>query len=155
MPYRAFEDQNCSIARTLAIVGERWTLLIMRELLLGRRRFEELRRNTGVATNILSDRLATLVEHGLVVHHGEPPQYTPTAKGRDLVPVLVALMTWGDRYTAPEAGPPQVPVHATCGHDAGARLHCGHCGEPIAPREIQVRPGPGASKRQQLEPLLP
>lgn len=155
MPYRPFAGQNCSIARTLAIVGERWTLLIMRELLLGRRRFEELRRNTGVATNILSDRLATLVDHGLVTHRGEPPEYRPTEKGRDLVPVLLALMSWGDRYAAPEAGPPRVPVHTTCGHDAHPRLHCSHCGEPIAPREIRVRPGPGATVQQQTEPLLP
>ena len=155
MPYRAFQDQNCSIARTLAIVGERWTLLIMRELLLGRRRFEELRRNTGVATNILSDRLTTLVDQGLVDHHGEPPEYSPTPKGRDLVPVLLALMNWGDRHTAPDDGPPVVAVHTSCGHDAQPRMHCEHCGDEISPREIRIRPGPGATPRQAAEPLLP
>jgi DNA-binding HxlR family transcriptional regulator len=155
VPYREFAGQNCSIARTLAIVGERWTLLIMRELLLGRRRFEELRRNTGVATNILSDRLTTLVDQGLVSHRGEPPEYTPTEKGRDLVPVLLALMSWGDQHAAPEAGAPRVAVHTACGHDARPQMHCEHCGEQIAPREIRIRPGPGATTRQQTEPLLP
>ncbi|ADB54231.1 winged helix-turn-helix transcriptional regulator [Conexibacter woesei] len=155
MPYRAFDDQNCSIARTLAIVGERWTLLVLREVLLGSRRFEEIRRRTGVASNILSDRLATLVDHGVLSHDGDPPTYRVTPKGLDLQPVLLALMTWGDRYTAGEAGPPVVPVHAACGHDANARLHCSHCREPIEPRDVRIRPGPGANERQRSMGLLP
>src|SRR5689334_2322141 len=121
MPYRAFDDQNCSIARTLAIVGERWTLLVLRDVLLGNRRFEEIRRSLGVASNILSDRLATLVEHGVLTRSGEPPEYRVTEKGLELQPVLVALMQWGDRHTAGEAGPPIVNVHTTCGHDADPR----------------------------------
>jgi DNA-binding HxlR family transcriptional regulator len=148
MPYRAFDDQNCSIARTLAIVGERWTLLVLREVMLGSRRFEEIRRNLGVASNILSDRLTTLVEHGVLRRDGEPPEYRVTAKGVDLQPVLVGLMQWGDRYTAGEAGPPIVYTHVACGHDADPQLHCGHCGEPLGPRELRVRPGPGANERQ-------
>lgn len=155
MPYRAFQDQNCSIAHTLAIVGERWTLLVLREALLGRRHFEEIRRNTGVASNILSDRLATLVEHGIVRHDAEAATYAITLKGLDLQPVLNALMRWGDHYTAGEAGPPMVPVHLACGHAADARLHCSHCGEEIRPGDTHVRPGPGANARQRAEPLLP
>lgn len=154
MPYRSFDDQNCSIARTLAIVGERWTLLVLREVLLGRRRFEEIRRGLGVASNILSDRLATLVEHGVLTRDGDPPEYRVTDKGLDLQPVLMTLMQWGDRYTAGDAGPPVVHVHKACGHDAAARLHCSHCGEQIGPRDARLRPGPGASElqREQLTP---
>jgi DNA-binding HxlR family transcriptional regulator len=159
MPYRPFIDQNCSIARSLEVIGERWTLLVMREVLLGRRRFADIRRNTGIAPNILSDRLQTLVEQGLLVRrlYSEVPEsyeYLPTPKGADVAPVLVALMQWGDMHAAPD-GPPRVYVHATCGHDADPRLHCSHCGEEIRPRELRVRPGPGANERQRAEPLLP
>jgi DNA-binding HxlR family transcriptional regulator len=159
VPYRPFEDQNCSIAGSLAVIGERWTLLVMREVLLGRRRFQDIRRNTGIATNILSDRLATLVEHGVLERrlyneHPESHEYVPTAKGLDVHPVLVALLQWGDRHVA-EAGPPRVFVHASCGHDADPRLVCAHCAEPIETGELRVRPGPGADEAQRAEPLLP
>jgi DNA-binding HxlR family transcriptional regulator len=159
VPYRPFTDQNCSIARALEVIGERWTLLVMREILLGRRRFAELQRNTGIAKNILSDRLQTLVDHGVLERrqYSESPEayeYVPTAKGVDVGPVLMALMQWGDAHAAPE-GPPRVYVHTACGHDANPQLHCSHCGEPIAPRELKVRPGPGADERQRAEALLP
>jgi DNA-binding HxlR family transcriptional regulator len=148
MPYRTFDDQNCSIARTLAIVGERWTLLVLREITLGRRRFEEIRRELGVASNILADRLATLTEHGILERVDDPPRYRLTDKGRDLQPVLTALMRWGDRYTAGEDGPPVVQVHKGCGHDAHPQQVCGHCGEQIGPRDLTLRAGPGANERQ-------
>jgi DNA-binding HxlR family transcriptional regulator len=149
MPFRPFEDQNCSIAGALAIVGERWTLLVMREVLLGRRRFQDIKRNTGVAANILSDRLATLVEHGIIERrlyseHPESYEYVPTRKGLDLQPVLITLMRWGDQHvTGPDAAP-RVVLHTACGHDADPRLHCSHCGEEMVPRETRTRPGPGA-----------
>jgi DNA-binding HxlR family transcriptional regulator len=152
MPYRPFAGQNCSIAAALSVIGERWTLLVLREILLGRRRFADIRRNTGIATNILSDRLDTLVEQGIVARRGA--DYVPTERGLDVQPVLVALMQWGDRHMAP-AGPPRVPVHTACGHDADPRLVCSHCEQPIAPAELRVRPGPGADERQLGEPLLP
>ena len=148
MPYRTFDDQNCSIARTLAIVGERWTLLVLREITLGRRRFEEIRRELGVASNILADRLATLTEHGILERVDDPSRYRLTDKGRDLQPVLTALMRWGDRYTAGDAGPPVVQVHTGCGHDAHPQQVCGHCGEQIGPRDLTLRAGPGANERQ-------
>jgi len=159
MPFRAFDGQNCSIASTLAVVGERWTLLIMREVLLGRRRFAEIRGQVGIAPNILSDRLQTLVEHGLLERrrygkHPEALEYIPTEKGVDLTPILVALMEWGDRHAAP-AGPPRVYVHTACGHDAHPELHCAHCGERLQASELKVRPGPGADPAQRAEPLLP
>lgn len=152
MPYRPFADQNCSIAASLAVLGERWTLLVMREVLLGRRRFADIRRNLGIAPNMLSDRLQTLVDQELLEHRDG--EYAPTRKGVDVNPVIVSLMQWGDRYAAPH-GPPRVVVHTACGHDAHPRLHCSHCGEAIAPAEMKVRPGPGADERQRREPLLP
>jgi len=152
MPYRSFEGQNCSIARALEILGERWTLLVLREVLLGRRRFEEIRRNTGVATNILTDRLATLVEHDVLERRED--EYVPTRKAIDANPVLVALLQWGDAHAAPD-GPPRVLVHARCGHDAHPQLQCASCEEEIRPGELRVRPGPGATERQRGEPILP
>lgn len=160
MPYRPFEDQNCSIAGALAVIGERWTLLILREILLGRRRFREIKRHTGIATNILSDRLQTLVEHGVLQRRRLPGQaeayeYLPTDKAADVTPVLIALMQWGDRHAATEAGPPRVYVHTACGHDADPQLTCSHCQAPISPTQLRVRPGPGADEHQRGEPLLP
>jgi DNA-binding HxlR family transcriptional regulator len=159
MPYRPFTDQNCSIARALGVIGERWTLLVMREVLLGRRRFVDLQRNTGIAKNILSDRLQTLVEQGVLERrqYSDAPEayeYWPTPKGIDVWPVLVALLQWGDTYAAPD-GAPRIYVHSACGHDADPQLHCSHCGERITPRELKVRPGPAANERQLAEPLLP
>jgi DNA-binding HxlR family transcriptional regulator len=160
VPYRPFTEQNCSIASALSIVGERWSLLVMREALLGRRRFAEMKRNLGVASNILTDRLEVLVEYGLLERrlyqeHPESYEYVPTRKGLDLNPTILALMSWGDRYASPAAGPPRVPVHTKCGHDADPELRCGHCGEPLHTAELQVRPGPGANDRQRAEGLLP
>jgi DNA-binding HxlR family transcriptional regulator len=142
MPYRPFEGQNCSIARALAFVGERWTLLVMREVLTGHHGFREIRARTGIATNILSDRLETLVEHGLL-RRGDDGEYRATRAGADLSPVLIALMTWGDQHASPD-GPPRVVVHTECGHDAHPRLHCEHCAAPLEPSAVALRDGPGA-----------
>ncbi|HEV3035607.1 MAG TPA: helix-turn-helix domain-containing protein [Solirubrobacteraceae bacterium] len=159
MPYRPFEDQNCSIAAALGVLGERWTMLVMREILLGRRRFAEIRDELAVAPNILSDRLDTLVAQGLLRRrrygkHPDAHEYLPTRKGVDMNPVLVALMQWGDRYAAP-SGPPRVYVHTACGHDARPELRCGQCSEELNPWELKVRPGAGANDEQRAQPLLP
>lgn len=161
MPYRPFAEQNCSIADALAIVGERWTLLVMREILLGRSRFREIKRNTGIASNILSDRLETLVEQGLIERRrysdsADAYEYVPTRKGLDVNPVLVALMAWGDKHVRGGGkGAPRVVVHTACGHDAHPAMHCSHCGEVLDPKQTRVRPGPGANAEQRREPLLP
>jgi DNA-binding HxlR family transcriptional regulator len=159
VPYRAFAGQNCSIAAALAVVGERWTPLVMREVLLGRRRFADIRDRLGVAPNILSDRLQTLLNQGLLEQrrygkHPEALEYVPTQKGIDINGALIALAQWGDKYAAP-AGAPRVYVHTRCGHDAEPELRCGHCGGRLAPFELRVRPGPGADAAQRAEPLLP
>jgi DNA-binding HxlR family transcriptional regulator len=160
MPHRPFAGQHCSIAGSLEVLGERWTLLVMREVLLGRTRFADIKRNTGIAPNILSDRLSTLVDQGLLKRRRytdtpESYEYVPTRKGVDVNPILQALLGWGDKHATPAGGPPRVIVHTTCGHDAHPAMHCSHCGEALDPRETLTRPGPGATEHQREEGPLP
>jgi DNA-binding HxlR family transcriptional regulator len=138
---------NCSIARTLEIVGEWWTLLVVRDVALGFHRFDDIQRDLGISRNILSDRLATLVEHDILErrpYQDSPPrfEYHLTAKGRDLWPVLAALSRWGDRWESPE-GPPVRFVHKPCGHDTEGLSVCPGCGEEVALHEVRLRKGPG------------
>jgi len=148
MRHSGLQQQNCSIARTVAILGERWTLVILREAFNGRRRFEDIQRDLGIARNILADRLQTLVAEGILERRAyqqrpERFEYRLTEKGRDLYPVLIALMQWGDRYTAGQAGAPVELVHEPCGHHTHPALVCDHCGEAIDPRDMRPRAGPG------------
>lgn len=153
MPFRPFEQQNCSIARAAEVFTERWTMLIVREISLGNGRFSQIRRNTGVATNILSDRLQVLVEQGIVERIGDAgageaaERYVLTAKGLDAQPILLAMLAWGDKYAAP-AGPPRELVHEACGRAVHAKMVCDHCGEELTPEGTHIRPGPGANQRQ-------
>jgi DNA-binding HxlR family transcriptional regulator len=156
MPIDAFAKQNCSIARPLSILGERWTLLVLREVSLGNRRFDEIRNELGVATNVLSARLATLTDEGIVERrryseHPERFEYRLTKKGADLQPILLAFLRWGDTYMAGKAGPPLETVHATCDHVFHMVPTCSHCGEEVKPRDLRPRPGPGATKRQRAK----
>jgi DNA-binding HxlR family transcriptional regulator len=153
MPIESFATQNCSIARTLSILGERWTLLVLTELFLGRRRFDEIQAERPIASNILSQRLATLVDEGIAERHrySEHPdrfEYRLTDKGRELLPVQLALLRWGDKYTADEAGPPVESVHTECGHTFDMVPTCSHCGEEIKPGAVRAQLGPGASRAQ-------
>ncbi|WP_036294358.1 helix-turn-helix domain-containing protein [Methylosinus sp. PW1] len=146
-----FPSQTCSVARALEIVGEWWTLLIIREAFFGVRRFSEFERNLGVAKNVLSDRLSKLVACGVmeridVPGRGNPRDYRLTEKGRDLFPVLVALMQWGDRWAAP-AGPPLRLLERETGAEIAALRVTGASGAALAPREAQVVPGPGADEK--------
>ena len=148
---RTYDTQICSIARTLEVVGERWTLLVLRDVLRGTRRFEELVESLGVARNVLSDRLDRLVEHGLVErvpYQDRPPrfEYRPTAKGSELLVVILGLMHWGDRHLAGEAGPPRIVEHRDCGGAVAEQLTCTGCGQPLAPDEVVTRPGPGLGR---------
>ncbi len=147
MPERAYDGQVCSVARTLEVVGERWTLLIVRDAFLGVRRFEDFQRSLGVARNVLSSRLQLLVEHGLLERrryqeHPERYEYRLTASGRDLQVTLVALMEWGDRHRSEQ--PPRLVGHRGCGGQARAVLVCEDCGEELPPGRVESRPGPGA-----------
>ena len=145
---------NCSVARTLDVVGDRWTLLVLRDALNGVRRFEELQHRLGAARTVLSARLATLVEHGVLdrVPYREPGQrerfeYRLTEKGRDLQPVVLALLEFGDKHLADPEGPPVEVRHADCGAAVHVALVCdaGHAVE--SPKELRRCPGPGARLR--------
>jgi len=140
----------CSVQSTLEIVGERWTLLVLRDAFSGRRRFDDFQRSLGCARNILSDRLATLVDHGLLRRepYREPGQrpryeYRLTEKGMELFPVLVAIMRWGDRWAADD-GAPVVVRHRDCDAPVEAVLRCEHGHEALTARETYGTPGPGA-----------
>jgi DNA-binding HxlR family transcriptional regulator len=153
MPIEAFAAQNCSIARPLSFLGERWTLLVLREISLGSRRFDEIQTELGIATNVLSQRLATLVDEGILSrrHYSEHPErfeYRLTKKGAELQPILLAFLRWGDKYTAGSAGPPLETVHADCGHVFHMVPTCSHCGKEIEPSSLRPQPGPGASRHQ-------
>jgi len=148
--HRTYEDQNCSIARSLELVGERWTLLIVRDVFLGVRRFDDLQRSLGVSRGILAERLDRLVESGILERrlYQERPErheYRLTEKGRDLWPVTVALLKWGDRYYA-EEGPPRLILHRGCGGEITERLRCAKCGTDVSSRDVEARPGPGRVK---------
>jgi DNA-binding HxlR family transcriptional regulator len=148
-----YSGQNCSIARTLELVGERWTILVLRDVFLGRRRFDQLQRSLGVARNVLATRLDRLVAEGILekVPYQERPvrhEYRLTAKGLDLWPVIVELLQWGDRYAAPAAGVPIVLRHKGCGGELGENRVCTRCGEPLQARNVRAEPGPGAGVPQ-------
>jgi DNA-binding HxlR family transcriptional regulator len=149
---RTYDDQVCSIARALEVVGERWTLLVLRDVFTGAHRFEEFVDSLGVARNVLSDRLDRLVDHGVLerVPYQDRPQrfeYHLTAKGRELLVVIMGLMHWGDRHLAGEAGPPRIAEHCGCGGAVVEQLACASCGRPLAPDEVATRPGPGLQAR--------
>jgi DNA-binding HxlR family transcriptional regulator len=140
------EPRPCSIARTLDVVGEKWALLAIREVFLGTRRFDEMVHRTGAPRDTLAARLRTLVATGVLERrqYSEHParfEYHLTQAGRDLYPVIVTLMRWGDQYLAGDDGPPLVLEH-NCGHQVTAQLICQACGEPLNPRDTRpVRVG--------------
>jgi DNA-binding HxlR family transcriptional regulator len=130
----------CSVARTLEVVGEKWALLAIREVFLGSRRFEEMVTNIGAPRDTLAARLRTLVSHGILErrrYSDHPPrhEYVLTDAGRDLYPVILSLMQWGDRHRPLESGPP-MPLDHRCGHRLEPRWDCAHCGERIEAREV-------------------
>jgi DNA-binding HxlR family transcriptional regulator len=145
---RTYEDQVCSIARSLEVLGERWTLLIVRDVLLGLRRFDDFQRSLGVARNVLTDRLGRLVDAGVlerVPYQDRPPryEYQLTPMGRELAVPIIGLMHWGDRHLAGPAGPPRLTHHRNCGGTLEATLTCPECGQSVAAGDLEVIPGPG------------
>jgi DNA-binding HxlR family transcriptional regulator len=135
-----YAGQSCSLARCLEIVGERWTLLIVRDLFFGVSRFSDLQRHLDIPRAVLSARLASLVDAGLV----ERRPYRLTERGVDLWPAVHALMQWGERHTSP-AGPRRVFVHVACGTELGPTGVCPHCERAPAAAELEMRVGPGAT----------
>ena len=137
--YELDRPGSCSIGRAMEILGERWTFLILRESFYGVRRFSDMQRNLGIARNILSTRLQTLVANGILerrLYQEEPPrhEYRLTEAGRDLYPAIVTLMRWGDRHLSTD--PPVVLRHNSCGHEADPLLVCSHCHEELDPHEV-------------------
>ena len=139
-----YDGQDCSIARALEVLGERWTLLVVREAFLGTRRFEGFLERLDMARNVLAARLARLVEEGVLekVRYQERPErheYRLTQKGLDLWPTIVALLQFGDRYYAPD-GPPMLLTHRDCGGTLDDRRVCTRCGTPLQPRDVLATP---------------
>jgi len=142
-----FADWPCSLARTVDIVGDWWTPLVLRECYLGTRRFDDFQRNLGIGRNILTQRLGRLVDEQMLArrpYQEHPPrhEYVLTDKGRDFFPVVAAIMRWGDRWLDDGDGPPLVLHHAGCDHDMHAEVVCSACGEPLALREVRARVRP-------------
>lgn len=145
---RAYGEQDCSIARSLEVVGERWTLLVLRDLSFGLGRFDELQKSLSIAPNILTARLRRLEEEGLVErtqYQPSPPRfaYRLTDKGLGLQPVLFHLAKWGDRYYASDLGPPRLSVHRDCGGEVDEQLVCARCGDRVSFDRIATLPGRG------------
>jgi DNA-binding HxlR family transcriptional regulator len=143
-----YPGQICSIAKALEVVGERWTLLIVRDVMNGNRRFGELQKSLGVARNVLSARLQRLVEEDILERRPyqsspERYEYFLTEKGLDLWPALVALLAWGDRHSPEPNGPPMLIVHKECGGEVNDRGICESCGEVLHARDARPMPGPG------------
>jgi DNA-binding HxlR family transcriptional regulator len=146
----SFEDMNCSVAQCLEIVGEWWSLLIVRDAFLGVTRFDDFQARLGISRNILNQRLNHLVDKGVlkrVPYEDHPPrsEYRLTDKGRDLWHVVTAMRQWGDRWAAPDGAPLKLR-HNTCGRIVKAVAVCSHCGEPLDVRSVTALPGPGAAE---------
>jgi DNA-binding HxlR family transcriptional regulator len=153
-----FATWPCSIARTVDLLGDWWTPLVLREAFYGTKRFDDFHRVLGIGRNILTQRLNRLVEEGIfdrVPYQERPPryEYVLTAKGRDLFPVLAAINSWGDRWLAADAGVPVILHHATCDHDSSAVVVCSHCRDQLALEDVQVRLGPGFPERHRRSAL--
>lgn len=136
--------EECSLARALAVVGDRWTFLILREAFLKVRRFEELQGRLGIARRVLTERLAGLVADGVLdrITYQERPkrhEYRLTEKGLALYPVILSLVHWGDAHCADDRGPPVLHRHVECGHDFKSVLTCSVCAAPIVPKDVIPR----------------
>jgi DNA-binding HxlR family transcriptional regulator len=144
-----FADMACSIARTLDVAGEPWSPLILRDVWVGINRFDQIQRDLGISSKVLTERLKWLVDQDVLERHvySERParyEYALTEKGFELCDVLLVIAAWGDRWTAGTAGPPALRRHRTCGAITQAELRCAVCHDVLHARDVQVEPGPGA-----------
>jgi DNA-binding HxlR family transcriptional regulator len=144
----SFALMHCSLAQSLEVIGDWWTPLILRDLYLGMDRFDQFVKDLGISRNLLTDRLATLVDGELVrrtPYQQNPVRYSYelTDAGRELVPILMALTAWGDRWATPPAGQPIRFTHATCGKLTTPTVCCSECGETLAMQDVVPSPGPG------------
>jgi DNA-binding HxlR family transcriptional regulator len=144
-----FSEMACSIARTLDVIGEPWSPLILRDVWVGFTRFEQIQADLGISRKVLTERLNYLVECGVLERrpYDRRPryEYVLTEKGAELVDLLMIMAGWGDKWLAGPAGPPVLYRHHACGEISAAELRCAHCGEPMHARDVDVLPGPGAA----------
>lgn len=148
MKWENVSDLPCSLARTLSVIGERWTLLIVRNAFLGIRRFDDIQTNLGLTRHLLASRLSRLVDEGILrkaPYQNNPLryEYLLTEKGQDLYPVLLTLTAWGDKWMDQGLGAPVLYQHQTCGKVFTPVLGCSVCGEPATLHTITPMPGPG------------
>ena len=145
MKWSDLSEEPCSVARSVAVIGDRWTLMLLRDCFLGVRRFEDFERRLGISRSIVAERLAKLVDEGVLRREAyqERPvrhEYRLTEKGVALHTVIMAIVHWGDTYYAGADGPPMLHRHKACGRDFHPVMTCSECGEPVAAREVDVRP---------------
>lgn len=145
-----FSKMACSIARTLDVIGEPWSPLILRDVFVGMSRFEQLQADLGISRKVLTERLNHLVDHGVLErrpYDNRPRfEYVLTAKGTDLVDLLMVMVGWGDKYLAGEAGPPVLYRHHACGEISSVELCCANCGKPMHANDVDVLAGPGSAQ---------
>lgn len=144
MKWKELSLERCSLARALAVVGDRWTLLVLREAFLKVRRFEDFQSRLSIARRVLTERLASLVADGVLekVAYQQRPlrhEYRLTEKGLALYPVILSLVHWGDAHLGGTAGPPVIHRHKACGHDFSSVLTCSECGEALDARDVEAR----------------
>jgi DNA-binding HxlR family transcriptional regulator len=149
MKWEDLAAEPCSVARTVAVIGDRWTLLVLRDCFLGVRRFEAFQERLGISRTIIAERLKLLVDEGVLakIPYQDRPvrhEYRLTEKGLALHPVVMSIVHWGDRFYAGEAGAPLLHRHRTCGHDFHPVMTCSECGEAVGPRDVEPHAGPGA-----------
>lgn len=153
MSWENVGEMPCSVARSLSVLGDRWTLLIIRSVFLRVRRFADLQAQLAVPKHVLSTRLKRLVDDGVlekVQYQAAPPrhEYKLTEKGRDLYPVIQMLVAWGDKWMDGGEGPPLHYRHKTCGHVFTPVVACSHCGERVDARDVALEAGPGMAAYQ-------
>jgi len=144
-----FGGMACSIARTLDVIGESWSPLVLRDVWVGLNRFDQIQADLKISRKVLTERLNHLVDQGVLERHpyDKRPryEYRLTEKGVDLVDLLMVMTRWGDKWLAGEAGPPVLYRHHACGEISSVDLRCAHCGEPMHANDVTVLPGPGAA----------
>lgn len=150
MRWRDLKDEPCSVARTLSVIGDRWTLMILRDCFVGLRRFEHFEASLGITRHVLADRLKKLVDEGVLkkVPYGDAPvreEYRLTERGFELYPVVLSIVQWGDKHMADERGVPIIRRHEKCGNIVQGKMVCADCGEELDARDIAVEVGPGFS----------
>jgi DNA-binding HxlR family transcriptional regulator len=157
MSPRTYEHIDCSVARSIELIGERWTMLILRDAFYGIRRFDEFQNSLGIARNILTSRLNGLVESGIMrkVRYQDHPvryEYRVTEKGRDLVPVITTLLAWGDKWESDEV--PVALIHDDCGHATHAKVVCDHCSQELTAFNLRFDPIPKIVQERVIETRL-